>query len=115
MINWLPLHSTTDIEQLLEESKNNTVIVFKHSTRCPISAMVKNTFEQDWDLEEHQAPSVYLLHVIEDRPASNSIAQQLGVDHQSPQLLLIKDGLCVYDTSHNNISVEGVKQHITTN
>ena len=80
------------------------MVVFKHSTRCSISAMALNRMERDYDAEKLPNIPVYYLDLIAHRDVSNAIAETFGVMHQSPQVLLIKDGQSVYDESHMGIS-----------
>ena len=80
-------------------------IIFKHSTRCSISLMAKRRFEMDWESLPDNVP-VYFLDLIKHRDISNQIAEDFQVYHQSPQLLLIKDGECILDQSHSSISLE---------
>lgn len=87
------------------KSKKGYSLIFKHSTRCSISMMAKRRFEMDWDNLPADMP-VYFLDLIKYRDISNQIAQDFSVYHESPQMLLIKDGECVLDQSHGSISVD---------
>ena len=110
-MNWLKLENSPDLQQLLDSSFSNSisaVAIFKHSTRCIISTMVKSRLIFSWDFKE-KLP-IYYLDLIQYRNLSNQIAQEFSVEHQSPQLLLIKDGKCFYHTSHIGISVNDIKQ-----
>lgn len=104
----------TDINQI-SEIKNNTgySLIFKHSTRCSVSAMAKRRFESEWNSlpEETQ---LYFLDLISYRDISAHIAETFQVHHESPQILLIKDGDCVLDASHSDISAEEVAEVIGT-
>ena len=98
----------TDINQIdeIEELSRTAVrgvLIFKHSTRCAISSMALNRFTRGWDLGEEQLP-VYYLDLIRYRHVSDQVSERFGVVHQSPQVLLIKNGICVYHASHNAIS-----------
>ena len=87
------------------KQKQGYSIIFKHSTRCSISMMAKRRFELDWnDIPDNV--SLYFLDLIQYRDLSNQVAQLFQVHHESPQLLLIKDGECILDQSHGEISVE---------
>ncbi len=102
-MNWIPL---TELEQLQEiKSSPGNSLIFKHSTRCSISMMAKRRFELDWDSLPEEIP-LYFLDLIQYREISNQIAQLFQVYHESPQLLLIKDGECILDQSHGGISVD---------
>ena len=80
-------------------------LIFKHSTRCSISLMAKRRFEMDWSELPDNLP-LYYLDLIKYRDISNQIAEDFQVHHQSPQLLVIKDGECILDQSHSSISLE---------
>ena len=91
---------------MIQESFEHPVLVFKHSTRCSISRMALRQFETDWNLDGKITP--YFLDLLEYRPISNAIAERLGVVHQSPQVIVIKEGLAVYDASHEAIQVSAL-------
>jgi len=102
-MNWKSLESADQIDGIKDEE--GYCAIFKHSTRCSISMMVKKRFELDWDKLPKNFP-LYFLDLIKHRDLSNKIASDFQVYHESPQLLLIKDGSCVLDLSHGEISVE---------
>lgn len=87
------------------KNKQGFSLIFKHSTRCSISMMAKRRFEMDWDSLPADMP-VYFLDLIQHRDISNKIAQDFSVHHESPQMLVIKDGECILDQSHGSISVD---------
>jgi bacillithiol system protein YtxJ len=102
-MNWISL---TSADQLNEIKKHEGYsLIFKHSTRCSISMMAKRRFELDWEDLPEDMP-LYFLDLISYRDLSAQVAQLFQVHHESPQLLLIKDGECVLDQSHGAISVE---------
>ena len=82
-------------------------MVFKHSTRCSISIMVLNRFEREWN---NTSVNSYFLDLLNYRDVSNQIATIFEVEHQSPQVLLIKNGTCVYHASHNAIDAQAVNK-----
>jgi bacillithiol system protein YtxJ len=102
-MNWTTIESADQIEAIKEQQDYS--LIFKHSTRCSISMMVKRRFELDWDKLPGNLP-LYFLDLIKHRDISNQIATDFQVHHESPQLLLIKNGECVLDLSHGEISVE---------
>jgi len=115
-LNWNTLNNLNNLLELSETSKSDaslSFVVFKHSTRCPISSMAKSRLERAWD-DSIQVP-LYYLDLIAYREISNKIADLFGVDHESPQILLIKNGVCVYNDSHSNISVNALKEAIAKN
>ncbi len=104
-MNWTSLESADQINDINQHKGYS--LIFKHSTRCSHQPkrMVKRRFELDWDKLPGDMP-LYFLDLIKYRELSNQIANDFSVYHESPQLLLIKDGECVLDLSHGQISVE---------
>ena len=88
------------------------MVIFKHSTSCTISATAKNRLERQWDGAGLEEVTPYYLDLLAYRPISNLVAQTFDVEHQSPQLLLIKDGVCQYDASHLGINLNELKKNI---
>lgn len=102
----------TDLNQISEiKNKPGYSLIFKHSTRCSVSAMAKRRFEMDWEAIPADT-SLYFLDLISYRDISAQIAETFQVHHESPQILLIKDGDCVLDASHSDISAEEVAEVI---
>ncbi|HEY4324581.1 MAG TPA: bacillithiol system redox-active protein YtxJ [Mucilaginibacter sp.] len=102
-MNWTALESPDQIRAIKQEQ--GYCMIFKHSTRCSISMMVKKRFELDWNQLPENLP-LYFLDLIKYRDLSNQIASDFQVYHESPQLLLIKDGECILDLSHGQVSVD---------
>lgn len=102
-MNWTQLQSTDQLNEI--KNLPGYSIIFKHSTRCSISMMAKRRFELDWDSLPEELP-LYFLDLIQYREISNQIVQLFHVYHESPQLLLIKDGECILDQSHGGISID---------
>jgi bacillithiol system protein YtxJ len=113
-MNWNKLTAAEDLSDAYNLSFDQPVILFKHSTRCPISTMALSWFERSWNPDEVGNTQPYFLDLIAHRDLSNQIASQYGVMHESPQLLLIKNGECVYHKSHSAISFKEVKSKIDT-
>lgn len=109
-INWIALTSLEQLDQIETESKDKQILIFKHSTRCSISKMALKQFEREFDLDSKV--KAYFLDLIAYRDVSNEIASRFDVIHQSPQLLLIKDGKCIYHVSHSDIDAEALKSKI---
>ncbi len=107
-INWLELRSTGDIDDVVRRSFSVPCLLFKHSTRCEISAMAKYRLEEGWSIEEDTLEA-YFLDLIKYREVSNYIAESFSVRHESPQALLIYKGECVFDASHLDISIPVLK------
>lgn len=106
-MNWIELTDEQQLETIQQESKEQAVVIFKHSTRCSISSMAKMRLERD------EAPAnvkFYYLDLVRYRSVSNKIAEVFQVHHESPQVLLIKNGECTYDESHNGISMSEIEE-----
>lgn len=112
-MNWHPLNTIEQLDKILEESKQTPVIIFKHSTSCSISATAKSRLERQWDGKGLDHIRSYYLDLITYRPVSNEIAELLQVRHESPQLLLVQDGMCTYNASHLSISIDELKKKVT--
>ncbi len=110
-VNWTALTSIDQLDTIVTESKEQTIAVFKHSTRCGISRMVLKGFENDFDLENDQV-KLYFLDLLNNRDISNEIASRFNVWHESPQLLVFSKGKIVYHTSHSNIQADKLKELI---
>jgi bacillithiol system protein YtxJ len=102
-MNWILLESAEQLNGIKQQQGYS--FIFKHSTRCSISLMAKRRFEMDKDHLPDNVP-LYFLDLIKYRDISNQIVEDFQVHHQSPQLLLIKDGECILDQSHGGISIE---------
>jgi bacillithiol system protein YtxJ len=111
-MNWNRLDNIDAVNKIIEESQENPVVIFKHSTSCSISAMALSRLERNWNENEMGQVKAYYLDLISYRDVSNAIAEKFGVMHQSPQVLLIKNGECVYDDSHMGISYQNLKSGI---
>ncbi|MBL4670102.1 MAG: bacillithiol system redox-active protein YtxJ [Flavobacteriales bacterium] len=107
-MNWIDIKSEEDLENLIKESfsDNLGVAIFKHSTRCSISSVAKMRLTSFWNFED-ELP-IYYLDLISFREISGLIAEKFGVQHESPQLLIIKNGDCIYNASHMSISVKAL-------
>lgn len=103
VIPWIPLSSLDQLNEIGKKSENKTQFIFKHSTTCGISRMVMNTFQETYSLGKEQADLYYLdLHSF--RSISNEVGMKFQVLHQSPQLLVIKNGVAVSHASHGEIN-----------
>lgn len=102
-MSWITLNSLEQLDAIKAEKGYS--IIFKHSTRCSISMMAKKRVDMDLD-DLPATVSPYFLDLIANREISNQIATLFHVHHESPQLLVIKDGECILDQSHGDISIE---------
>jgi bacillithiol system protein YtxJ len=103
-INWNELTDLGQLNEIIAISNEKPVAIFKHSTRCSVSRMALKQFENEFNSSDKVTP--YFLDLIAHRDISNEIANRFGVTHQSPQLILIKEGKAVYNVSHSDIDAE---------
>jgi bacillithiol system protein YtxJ len=109
-VNWIPLTNLAQLNDIESMSNVKPIVIFKHSTRCSISRFALKQFESEYDLDENV--DAFFLDLIEHRDVSNEIASKFGVYHESPQLILIKNGKAVYDVSHSDINAEALKNKV---
>jgi bacillithiol system protein YtxJ len=109
-INWIPLTDLSQLNEIIELSNEKPISIFKHSTRCSISRFALKQFENEFDSAD--ATDTYFLDLIEYRDVSNEIANRFQVVHQSPQVLLIKNGQSVYDASHSDIDARDLADRL---
>ncbi len=98
-VNWIELTNVAQLDEALEASKTEKVVLFKHSTRCSISAGVLNKFEK----QIGEGYKLYFLDLIAHRDISAAIAGKFGVVHQSPQAIFLENGKVTQHDSHYSI------------
>ncbi len=103
-LNWTAITSVEELNDFLAQS-DKPLVLFKHSTRCSISSMALNSLENDWQLDS-DAVHLGFIDLIQYRAVSNFCAEHLNVQHQSPQLILVDNGLVKYHTSHQGIQYD---------
>lgn len=107
-MDWKLLSDETQLQNLVELSHSKPQIIFKHSTRCSISSVAKSRIER----YTTNTADFHCLDLISYRHLSNLIADTFNVYHESPQVLLIKNGECIFDESHNAINVQELEEMI---
>jgi len=111
-LKWNELSSVGQLDEIDKISSSQPVAIFKHSTRCSISAASLNRLERKWDINKAGDIQPYYLDLIANREISNAVAERYGIDHQSPQLLLIQQGRCTYNNSHFGIAFDELVDNI---
>ena len=106
-MNWNNLTELNQLDQLIEESNQTPVVIFKHSKSCSISSAALGRLERNWNLEN--GVKTYFLDLLAHREISNAIAEKFGVYHESPQVLIIDHGKAIYDRSHFDINFSDIK------
>jgi len=107
--SWKKLESEKQLEQAIEDSYKKPIVLFKHSVTCGISSRAKYMLEDDWSFDPDSF-DFYYLDLLAFRGISNAIADRLKVNHQSPQIVIVKDGQSVYDMSHHRISAQSLQK-----
>ncbi|WP_143310142.1 bacillithiol system redox-active protein YtxJ [Chitinophaga vietnamensis] len=104
-MNWITLTNEEQLQEINTASGHQPVVIFKHSTRCSISSMAKSRLER---AVEPEGLTFYYLDLINYRHISNKISEIYHIPHESPQVLVIRNGQCIYDESHNGIRMEDI-------
>ncbi|KMQ72601.1 bacillithiol system redox-active protein YtxJ [Chryseobacterium koreense] len=102
---WNKIESEADLDEVIRKSFQKKVAIFKHSTRCFISKTVMRKFEKEVERSDKDV-EYYYLDLLAHRDISNKIADQLGVEHQSPQLIVLENGTVVRSASHHSINLD---------
>lgn len=108
---WLDVTELSQLKAVKEKSGTKTQIIFKHSIRCGISRMVMNQFVEDFNFDNGEV-DLYYIDVINHRDVSNAVANIFDLVHESPQLLVVKNGLVVAHESHGSINSMDLKAYI---
>ena len=106
-MNWIPLKTIEELDLIQQKSFTNPQVIFKHSTRCSISSMALGRLERE---ESPLNIDFYFLDLIAFRNISNAVSEKFQVPHQSPQILVIKNGICIFDESHNSIFMDEIRE-----
>jgi bacillithiol system protein YtxJ len=109
-MNWIPLTDQNQLETIKDQSFTTPQVILKHSTTCSISKMALARMERSVAPTSIQ---FYYLDLLNYRAISNAIAEKFSVYHESPQILLIKNGECIFDESHGGIQMEEIVEQAT--
>ncbi len=104
------LKCVEDLDRALAHSAETPIAIYKHSTTCPLSAAAHRQVAQYHEHAGGEAAPVYLVKVIEARPVSNEIARRLGVHHQSPQFIVVNEGVAVKQMGQGAISTAAIER-----
>lgn len=110
-IPWHVLAKMDQLDEIVEQSKSKPVAIFKHSTRCGISRGVLKLLEKNYNLTDDQL-KLYYLDLLQNRDISNEIAARFKVPHESPQMIVIKNGIVVYQDSHHAIQASDLEKFV---
>jgi bacillithiol system protein YtxJ len=114
MINWTELKEEAQVESIREESKKHPVLIFKHSSRCSVSRTALDRLERKWNPENTTPVKTYFLDLLSHRNVSNHVANYFDVEHESPQVLVIKDGKPVHVSSHLSIGFHRINDALNS-
>lgn len=103
-MNWKELGTIGQLDRIDDQSRERPVLVFKHSTSCPISQGALNRLEKDWTAADDAGRMAYYLDLWAHRDISDAVEARYGIQHESPQVLVIRKGRCSYHASHRNIT-----------
>ncbi|MDN3668872.1 bacillithiol system redox-active protein YtxJ [Echinicola jeungdonensis] len=107
-MSWKTINQISQIQQIKEESKLQPVLLYKHSTQCSLSQMAWDRLKRNWKDSDSQVVTPYYLDLLSYREVSDAIEQEFGIQHESPQVILVKDGIAFYDTSHMAINYQEI-------
>lgn len=109
MAMWKELNDLQQLSTIDALSQEKTILIFKHSTSCSISAIAKMRLEDQWE-SSGEYGQIYYLDIHRFRSISNEIAKHYQVHHESPQLLVIKKGECILASRHLSITLDEVAE-----
>ncbi len=104
---WSPLSNLQQLEELRLASYSSPQVIFKHSTRCSISRVALGRFDRE---QPSAGVGYHLLDLLQHRSLSQAITDAFGLVHESPQLLLIREGVCFYHANHLSIEPAELRQ-----
>lgn len=110
-MDWIKLTSGEELNELISRSHEQPQVIYKHSLRCGTSYLVKENLEDSTTLVN---ADFHLLDLINFRSVSNQVSDLFRIRHESPQVLVIKNGICVYSKAHIGIKMTGIENAIAT-
>ena len=106
---WKEVTSIEEFNEMLNAPTDKAKLFFKHSTRCSISSMALKGFEREWNVSSDDF-ELYFVDLIAHRDISNAIAAESHVEHQSPQVVVWRNGEVIYNASHHHIDTQKIQQ-----
>lgn len=110
-VNWINLTNLDEITDIKTLSISESIFIFKHSTRCGISRIVKKQFEKLL-LQNKNNIKVYYLDLLKYRNVSDAVSEVFQVKHESPQLLIIRNEEAVKHVSHHDITTISINKYL---
>lgn len=108
---WRTLEDISQLDAVEKLSQEKLVVIFKHSVTCGISNMVWHQFQNEIDFTNDHIEMLY-LDLLAHRDVSNEITRRFQVLHQSPQILVIKNGEVLHHASHSAIRLSNIRQYL---
>ncbi|WP_026956120.1 bacillithiol system redox-active protein YtxJ [Algoriphagus vanfongensis] len=112
-MNWKKLTQESQLEEIKSLSFNRPVLIFKHSTRCSVSSMSLDRMLRNWKEGDDEKLVPYYLDLVAFRQVSDRVEEVFGIRHESPQVIIIRDGKATYDNSHFGISYQDLMDQIS--
>ena len=110
-MNWITINTEEEVQKI--SNSTDYAIIYKHSPRCMTSLMAYRKLKSEVSAASNIDVPLYIVDVISNRKESMFIASTFNVEHESPQLLVVKDGQCVFDSSHEEITLEDTFEYIS--
>ena len=110
-MRWRKLTSIRELDEALALSEDSTVLILKHSTRCGVSRFALRELESKWKEDDEKKLAPYFLDLLAHRDVSAEIETRLGVRHESPQVLLIRNRKNIYSATHSDIDYFEILAH----
>jgi bacillithiol system protein YtxJ len=109
-MNWITINSAEEVERIYKSEEY--AIIYKHSPRCMTSLMAYRKLKSDVSAVPHVDIPLYIVDVVNNRKESMTIASTFNVEHESPQILVVKNGECLFDASHEDVSLSDSLDYI---
>ena len=111
-MHWNKINTEADLRRLRDLSEEGPVLLFKSSPRCSVSAVVGNRLDAGLKESARVFTGLFMVDVVSERSLSQTIAQEYGVRHESPQTLIISRGSCIYHASHFGVQPDALLQQV---
>jgi bacillithiol system protein YtxJ len=111
-MKWNELRELNQLEEITRESEEKIILIFKHSIYCSTSRVALDRLQRNWKDEEMQLVKPYFLDLISYRKISDQIAEIYGIEHESPQVVMVKNGRAIFSESHWGIDYQAIKSKL---
>ncbi|QRR01121.1 bacillithiol system redox-active protein YtxJ [Dyadobacter sandarakinus] len=109
-MNWITINTEEEVKQITQSQ--DIALIYKHSPRCMTSLMAYRQLKSEVSAALDIDVPLYIVDVIKNRRESMAIAESFRVEHQSPQLLVVQNGKCLFNASHEAITLEDTLQFL---